>query len=260
MRFPADIRIDTPQRVWLAVLAVTAIVLCTSLFVMTIVLWFYGTANLVVAYLIAGLVPVLAAPPVIYVIARAAYQLYQTQEELWRLVQTDDLTGLLNRRAFFSRGHEIIVPVNGVTPPVALLLLDADEFKQINDTLGHVAGDEALRYLANVIRACAAPTDVVARFGGDEFAVLRANATSADLARLADRIGECLASRAYSYGQESRTLRMSAGIADTGDIKSFDALLLAADLALYEAKEKYQAQPPTMRLPMHIYAAFSISS
>ena len=65
MRFPADIRIDTPQRVWLAVLAVTAIVLCTSLFVMTIVLWFYGTANIVVAYLIAGLVPVLAAPPVI---------------------------------------------------------------------------------------------------------------------------------------------------------------------------------------------------
>ncbi len=258
MRFPADIQIDTPRRVWLAVLAMTVITIVTSLLVTGVVLGLSGITNIVMAYLIAGMVPLLAVPPVIYVIARTAYQLHQKQAELWRLVQTDDLTGLLNRRAFFERGHDAMIAVNGATPRAALLLLDADEFKQINDTLGHVAGDEALRYLAQAIRSCAAPTDVVARFGGDEFAVLRANATSTDLARLANRIGERLAARAYCYGQESRMLRMSAGIADTSEIKSFDALLLAADLALYEAKEKYQTRPPTMHLPMQIYTAFSI--
>jgi len=261
MRFIAELPIDTTKRVWLAVLIGTGLVTGTSLLVTASVLHLGGLLP-AGAYLVAGLVPVLIVPPVIYLLARTIYQLKQTQQELWRLVQTDELTGLLNRRAFFECGHKALAvsSESQTKPQAALLLFDADEFKQINDSLGHLAGDEALRYLADTIRLYAAPGDVVARFGGDEFAVLRPHATSAALIVLADQIGQRLATQAYGYGEASRFLRMSAGIADTTDISSFDALLLAADLALYAAKEKYQEQRPTMHLPMPIYATFSVSA
>lgn len=261
MRFPAELPLDTPKRVWLAVFIITGMALCTALFV-TALIQRLGLMPSAGVYLAAGVVPVVIVAPVIYFLARAVYQLKQTQQDLWRLVQTDELTGLLNRRAFFACGHEALSATSEpkAIPRAALLLFDADEFKQINDSLGHLAGDEALRYLADTIQLYAAPTDVVARLGGDEFAVLRANATSTELADLAEQIGEWLATHAYGYGQESRFLRMSAGIADTKEISSFDALLLAADLALYAAKEKYQAQRPTMHLPMQIYATFSVSA
>lgn len=261
MRFTAELPLDTPKRVWFAVFMIIGMALCTSLFV-TALIQRLGIMPSTGVYLAAGFVPVVIVAPVIYLLARAVYQLKQTQQELWRLVQTDELTGLLNRRAFFARGHAALSATSETktSPGAALLLFDADEFKQINDSLGHLAGDEALRYLADTIRLYAAATDVVARLGGDEFAVLRPNATSAELVDLADQIGKQLATCPYEYGQEARFLRMSAGIADTKELKSFDALLLAADLALYAAKEKYQAQRPTMHLPMQIYATFSVSA
>ena len=144
---------------------------------------------------------------------------------------TDPLTGLGNRRAFQAAIAGLMIEP-GIS--AALLMLDLDRFKQINDTLGHPIGDAVLRLVGQRLRACLRTEDVVARLGGDEFAVLLPQADQADL--LAERLIDLL-SRPYLVEGHLVNIGVSIGIAlAPADADDPETLLRHADLALYAAK------------------------
>jgi diguanylate cyclase (GGDEF)-like protein/PAS domain S-box-containing protein len=150
----------------------------------------------------------------------------------------DDLTGVANRRAFFEAA-ELELTRNRRTPrPTALILFDADHFKQINDRHGHPAGDAVLRQLGLALSSTFRQVDVVARVGGEEFAVLLPSSTLAGAATVADRLRELVASHPVMCDGVPVACTVSAGIAaiEEGQAIDLDTLMKRADQALYAAK------------------------
>jgi diguanylate cyclase (GGDEF)-like protein len=147
----------------------------------------------------------------------------------------DDVTGLYNRRFFTIRLEEEVSRYRRFNHPVSVVLLDLDGFKAINDDLGHAAGDETLRDMAEILMRYSRGINVICRYGGDEFIVLLVE-TSKDGARLyADRIRHVLSRHPFAHG---RPLTASFGIASLPEdvTPAADDLIRAADEALYAAK------------------------
>jgi diguanylate cyclase (GGDEF)-like protein len=160
----------------------------------------------------------------------------QAEAELLHRTLHDVLTGLPNRRLLVDRVERALAAAKR-GKNAAVMLLDIDYFKSINDKFGHAAGDELLRVVAERLRACVRETDTVARLGGDEFAVLLSDGEgTADTAIVAKRILEAMRRPTYLEGQPLR-VGMSIGIAQPPtDGASTDEILKAADVALYKAK------------------------
>ena len=160
-------------------------------------------------------------------------------QQLESLAITDALTGLLNRRGFLQALQAAISRTQRSGQLSALLYLDLDGFKQINDSLGHERGDEALRWVSRQLQACLRPYDRLARIGGDEFTVIIDSLHSpADAAAVADKLIEQVSS-----DQDSFRLGASIGIAclpDSG--ATVEDVLRAADSAMYEAKHGGKGQ------------------
>ena len=166
------------------------------------------------------------------------YVLGRQADRLAELSHTDALTGLSNARGLFDRLDAELARSVRYREPLALLLVDLDGLKGINDRYGHRAGDEAIRSLADVIRSQLRQSDIGARWGGDEFAVLAPNTSEAAALALAERI------RASIPEQGARwTLSGSVGVATIdpktdGKIVDSATLMRAADAAMYEAKRR----------------------
>ena len=158
----------------------------------------------------------------------------EERRELWRLATTDPLTGLANLRFLRETLRHEIERVKRYRQPLTLIMIDMDGLKEINDRLGHDAGNAALRILADEIRSSLRSADFAARFGGDEFAVLLPHSDLEEGRMLAERLRRSL-ERVDSF---PLPLRASFGIASAtqGEGADADALLDAADRALYEAK------------------------
>lgn len=153
---------------------------------------------------------------------------------LVRAALHDSLTGLANRTQFFQRLEAVIVRADDA--PAAVLYLDLDDFKPVNDELGHAAGDEVLCVVAERIRASVRPRDLVARLGGDEFAVLCTGRTDeAAVVAIAERLVQHLAEPITAAGTRVR-VAVSVGVAFAGRGGSSDALVERADRALRVAK------------------------
>jgi diguanylate cyclase (GGDEF)-like protein len=152
--------------------------------------------------------------------------------------QTDALTGLGNRQGFLDRVRAAFAEAGRVDHPFVVLFLDLDQFKDVNDTLGHPVGDQLLVQVADRLKGCIRQTDFAARFGGDEFAVLQTNAAdSAAAAALASKIGAALAAP-YQIAGNAINVTASIGIARCQpDLSGPDAIMIQADQALYRAKE-----------------------
>jgi len=157
-------------------------------------------------------------------------------ELAWRAYH-DELTGLPNRALLADRLAEALRPAGRGEPEVALLFIDLDRFKVVNDSLGHACGDELLVEMAGRLRDAVRPSDTVVRMGGDEFVVLVEGMTrSEDLAGLVDRVRDAIAQPVLLAGQPI-TVTASIGIA-LADGHTADALLRDADTALYRAKDR----------------------
>jgi len=153
-------------------------------------------------------------------------------------VFSDHLTGVANRRAFFEAA-ELELTRNRRTPrPTALILFDADHFKQINDRHGHPAGDHVLCQLGAALSKTFRQVDVVARVGGEEFAVLLPSSTLAGAKAVAERLRELVAGQPVMWEDVPVSITVSAGIAavDAGEHIDLDTLIKRADRALYAAK------------------------
>jgi diguanylate cyclase (GGDEF)-like protein len=163
----------------------------------------------------------------------------RTLEQLRALAATDGLTGLANRRVFMERTREEIARCHRYDQPLSLLLLDVDFFKKINDRHGHPAGDEVLRQVATTLAELARETDLVGRYGGEEFAVLLPSTEDAGAAALAERMRAGIAALEIRWEKHSVPVRVSVGRASLRSRdKEPDPLLSRADQALYAAKER----------------------
>jgi diguanylate cyclase (GGDEF)-like protein/PAS domain S-box-containing protein len=162
----------------------------------------------------------------------------RSQSVIQHMALHDVLTGLSNRRVFVSALEESLGRARRGGGKFAVLYLDLDHFKDINDTLGHPVGDLVLKEVAARLLAIARETDTVARFGGDEFAVLQAGFSDpADSAAFAERILTALTAPMLLDGNEIRT-GTSVGISVCDDASDAEKLLSQADVALYRAKSE----------------------
>lgn len=157
----------------------------------------------------------------------------EAERSLRLQAQTDGLTGLLNRQSFADQAGRIALAAQRYGDPLSVLMLDVDHFKRINDTLGHAAGDEALRTVTRALRGCVRGGDLIARHGGEEFCVLMQRAAAPEGARFDSRLREGL--RRESQGL-AHGLDYSAGFATLRPGETLDALIQRADKALYLAK------------------------
>ena len=165
----------------------------------------------------------------------------ELEERLHRQAFTDALTGLANRPLFIDRlDHVLARRLRDRKATVSVLFMDVDDFKTVNDSLGHSAGDQLLAALAERLRRALRPADTAARLGGDEFAVLLENAGDADARHVAERLLASLAEPVL-IGDHEVQISVSVGIAvDVGghDVKA-DEVLRDADLAMYSAKSTH---------------------
>jgi diguanylate cyclase (GGDEF)-like protein/PAS domain S-box-containing protein len=158
-------------------------------------------------------------------------------ENLRRASYCDHLTGLANRRAFFEAAELELMRRKKAARPVSLIMLDADNFKAINDTWGHPAGDAVLRQLAATIKTVCRQVDVVARIGGEEFAVILPSVDLANAMAVAERLRLQMQASPTRHEQHFIDCTVSIGVAVMDDsLGGFDALMKRADQALYAAK------------------------
>jgi len=159
---------------------------------------------------------------------------------LAELVNRDPLTGLHNRRYFQTRLAIEFARAKRFDEPLALILVDVDEFKHINDRYGHLAGDRVLVELARLFTERLRQIDLVARLGGDEFALILPNTSAAGASRLAERLIERVRDVRFAAGKESIAVTLSAGVASSPQCAADDrdGLFECGDRALYRAKRK----------------------
>ncbi|PKP86143.1 MAG: GGDEF domain-containing protein [Alphaproteobacteria bacterium HGW-Alphaproteobacteria-17] len=179
----------------------------------------------------AAIVPLLVAPTAYGWIAWLSWRLHKANAALAMLARCDALTGLANRRAFVEAARAQLA----AGAPVQLLVADIDHFKRINDSMGHAAGDMALTHAAAVLARAAPDGGIVARIGGEEFALLVPAET--DAAALVARIADELAHMPVPAAAGLQRMTCSFGVAVAQPGEALDSLLSRADAALYAAKD-----------------------
>jgi diguanylate cyclase (GGDEF)-like protein len=162
----------------------------------------------------------------------------EAESNLAVLATTDDLTGLANRRKFNETISREWRRAMRERQPIALIMLDADLFKEYNDRHGHQAGDKLLQMIGRAMAASTKrATDLAARYGGDEFSILLPGTPVEGATRVAERVRQCLAELCFAYGvkQANLSIGVAAIVPESGEAHA--ALLAAVDQALYRAKE-----------------------
>jgi diguanylate cyclase (GGDEF)-like protein len=171
---------------------------------------------------------------------RANQQLRDANEKLLRLTVTDERTNLLNDRYLKRRLTEEFKRAQRYGSPLSVAILDLDHFKQINDKYGHDCGDHVLKEFGRLLLGNARTTDIVGRYGGEEFLMILPNTDGIRAAIVAERVRKASEEHVYSYRELLVRITVSAGVASfpaNSQIASEDDLLKAADTALYRAKQ-----------------------
>ena len=163
---------------------------------------------------------------------------FQLQQELQLAAETDALTGLHNRRWMEQMFPRVMRRNRHEPNALSLLMIDIDHFKRVNDSYGHVEGDQVLRHTANLIRSMLRPGDLCARYGGEEFCALLPDVDQTQAMHIAERLREALASTSFTLGSGATlSVEVSIGMAQWDKHGSLSQLQQQADQALYVAKQ-----------------------
>jgi diguanylate cyclase (GGDEF)-like protein len=210
--------------------------------------------------LASGWIAVFALETMLYVVGTAFIVLVLAKERTVRIqkdaASTDELTGMLNRRGFFAAAHQLVARQAKKREPVSVLMFDLDHFKSINDRYGHAVGDEALRVFAVTASGNLRVSDVVARFGGEEFVAMLPGSL-ADARAAAERVRLAFQAAAGVVADRPLAATVSIGAASAELCADIAALITAADGALYKAKANgrnrvegvEQPLPPVTAMP-----------
>ncbi|WP_206453401.1 GGDEF domain-containing protein [Aurantimonas marina] len=202
---------------------------------------FAATFSSLIVALLAGLFWIL---PMVRQQAREQGKLHslarllrKRSQDFERAALTDPLTGMNNRRFFDESLRQYLLEFDRIGRPLGLMLIDLDHFKAINDTHGHDVGDLVLKSVAACLFECTRYHDIVARVGGEEFAVVAPNMDAVEFRRFANRIREAISTLAIDVGNVSLRITTSVGmtVSKPGDENA--AFLKRADIALYRAKQ-----------------------
>ena len=158
-------------------------------------------------------------------------------ESLSELVREDQLTRTLNRRGMEEAFEKEVSRSERRGLPLCIAVIDIDDFKKLNDTLGHQAGDDALVHLSRTIKETTRPNDIVSRFGGEEFIVILPDSNLEDAVQAITRLQRELTRKLFMYNNQKQVITFSAGVALRVPHESRDALIGRADKAMYEAKK-----------------------
>lgn len=161
----------------------------------------------------------------------------RTDREIMELAMTDSLTGVPNRRALMEMAEHVLARRDG--QPIAMLMIDVDRFKGINDNLGHLAGDAVLRQVSRLLAGRLRSGDMLGRYGGEEFCVIAPDTDAEGALTLAESLREVVAFRPLPIERETLPLTVSVGVAlcPAGSVRELKDMLAEADAALYAAKE-----------------------
>lgn len=196
----------------------------------------YDEAALRLGLISAAVLPIILAGPLFFYLMLKLRELASANHKLAELASTDHLTKCLNRRALVAQ-VELAMNRGDEATQGALLMIDADHFKQINDTYGHDRGDAALVRIATAIRQCVRKDDLVGRMGGEEFAVMLFAVTSEEAIGIAERVRRAVGNAPVEMpGEVMHRVTISVGCAMFVGKTSFRALFSSADDLLYKAK------------------------
>lgn len=173
------------------------------------------------------------------VLAALGFRIGAKEDRLQQISATDALTGLPNRRRLQAEVIEEVNRADRYNTPLALLLIDLDHLKDVNDRYGHAQGDRALQAVAEALRQTCRTTDLPARHGGDEFAVLAVNTTAREAEALAQRILDAV--RRLTMQEVPVTVSIGVSDLDRATVPGFEGLAASADEALYRAKAQGRA-------------------
>jgi diguanylate cyclase (GGDEF)-like protein len=192
-----------------------------------------GNFNLALAII----VPALIAPAFGYIFMNLYIELEKVREEVHALAITDDLTRTFNRRHFMKLTAQELERAKRYQHPLSIIIFDIDNFKNVNDSYGHLCGDAVLREISSTCRTILRQCDVLARFGGEEFILLLPETNEANALKVANRLCQLVAIHVVEYKDAQIRVTISAGVTTfkpTTD--TLDDLLNRADQALYLAK------------------------
>lgn len=192
-----------------------------------------------VVSLASGWIAVFTLETMLYVVGTAFIVLVLSKERAVRhhrdVASTDELTRLLNRRGFVAAAKEMMAARDKSKQPVSVLLFDLDHFKSINDRFGHAVGDEAIKLFAATVSSTMRASDIMARFGGEEF-VAMVPGPLADAAVAAERVRVAFQAAAVEFAGHRIAATVSVGVASGAATAHIETLIAHADAALYRAK------------------------
>lgn len=178
----------------------------------------------------------LTASALLYYTIRVQNRYLKLHLRVDQLANTDDLTGLANRRSFVRAGKKRLAGAQDGETQLGLLLVDVDWFKRVNDTYGHDAGDEVLCHIAQMLLQAAPDTALVTRLGGEEFTVMCDGDSAEAISDVAEALRQRVESTCLVYKGEVIRMTISIGLSLARDGDTLSSLLSRADKALYEAK------------------------
>jgi len=220
-----------------ASVALTVVVALAAVLISQLVITVAGHGDRVIALVSSSLCSVVLTPIIGTMILRLVFELDQARQQLTVLATHDDLTGVHNRRHFMAVVQREWDRARRYNTEAALLLIDADHFKRVNDKHGHLCGDELLRAIAKAVSSSLRQADVLARFGGEELIVFLPHTDPLGALDVAERIRERVQGLRVDWKGNTVSTTVSVGVAPMrAELPSLDWMIHEADTALYAAK------------------------
>lgn len=231
------IRIGRAPSVFIA----TTLATVSSVLFTYAVMMFKGIEVNEIALTLSILAPLTIAPFLFWPLFSALVKIHHLEMEMRKLAMIDELTGVMSRRAFLDHAERSISLARRSQIELALVYIDLDNFKTINDVYGHAVGDEVLKCFAAVASGVVRKSDVVGRLGGEEFAMIIYGSGKEGVRQLIEKLlVEIRNASVTTSGEYARQIHFTASVGvaylDLKDSKGVDQLIAQADKALYEAK------------------------